>query len=239
MNKKSKEVLLAAMLSGSAVFTSQAQVTIFSENFDPLSGAGNVSVNGDVFGDTTSFSGTVVSGVGVGGTAAIQEVLNAASGSAGYSGANVLYGNGSLSGNTSSSFSDYTLSFDAKANAGSLALNLQSWAGNGYATYQGQMSTIPVVPGYGNDLGLTPGYTHYSLNLGNASIFPTEGSFQPNGGTILITFQLDGGGATPYTDTLDVDNLTLTMAEPVPEPSSLALCALGGLGAFGFLRRRK
>ncbi|HMD55385.1 MAG TPA: PEP-CTERM sorting domain-containing protein, partial [Phycisphaerae bacterium] len=59
---------------------------------------------------------------------------------------------------------------------------------------------------------------------------------QPNGGTILITFQLDGGGATPYTDTLDIDNLTLTM---VPEPSSLALCALGGLGAFVVLRQRK
>jgi hypothetical protein len=235
-NKITKNVLLAAMLLGSAVFTSQAQVAIFYENFDPLSAAGNVSTNGDFFGDTTSFSGAVVSGIGVGGTGAIQLVLNAASGSDGYSGANVEYGNGSLGGNTSSSLSDYTLSFYAQANAGTLALILQSWQSNGYGTYQGQLNTYPVPPGYGNDLTLNPTYTLYSLNLGNTSIFQSEEGFQPNGGTILITFQLDGGGPTPYTDTLDISDLSLTM---VPEPSSLALCALGGLGAFAVLRQRK
>jgi hypothetical protein len=236
-NKTTKNVLLAAMLLGGAAITAQAQVSIFNENFDPLSGAGAVSVNGDVFGDTTSFSGAVVSGVGVGGTAAIQEVLNAASGSAGYSGANVEYGNGSLSGNTSSSLGDYTLSFDARANAGSLRLNLQSWALNGYVNYTGQISTAPDNPGYGNDLTLNPAYTHYSLNLGNTSIFQSSvGGFQITGGTLMITFQLDGGGATPYTDTLDIDNLALTM---VPEPVSATLCALGGLAAFAFLRQRR
>jgi hypothetical protein len=236
-NKTTKIILFAAMLLGGVAFTAQAQVSIFNENFDPLSAAGAVSVNGDFFGDTSSFSGAVVSGVGVGGTAAIQEVLNAASGTAGYSGANVEYGNGSLSGNTSSSLSDYTLSFDARANAGSLRLNLQSWALNGYANYTGQLSTAPDNPGYGNDLTLNPAYTHYSLNLGNTSIFQSSvGGFQITGGTLMITFQLDGGGATPYTDTLDIDNLTLTM---VPEPVSAVLCALGGLAAFAFLRRRK
>jgi len=236
-NKTTKILLFAAVLLGGAALTAQAQVSIFNENFDPLSAAGAVSVNGDFFGDTTSFSGAVVSGVGVGGTAAIQEVLNAASGSAGYSGANVEYGNGSLSGNTSSSLSDYTLSFDARANAGSLRLNLQSWALNGYVNYTGQLSTAPDNPGYGNDLTLNPAYTHYSLNLGNTSIFQSSvGGFQITGGTLMITFQLDGGGATPYTDTLDIDNLALTM---VPEPVSATLCALGGLAAFAFLRRRR
>lgn len=236
-NKTTKSVLLGAVLLCSVTFTSQAQVTIFSENFDPLSAAGAVSTNGDFFGDTTSFSGGIVSGAGPGGTPALQEVLNAASGSAGYSGANVEYGNGSLSGNTSTSLSAYTLSFDAEANAGSLRLNLQSWQLNGYITYQGQMSTAPDSPGYGNDLTLNPTYTHYSLNLGNTSIFQsTTDGFQPNGGTILITFQLDGGGPTPYTDTLNIDNLALTM---VPEPASVTLCAVGGLAAFAFLCRRK
>ena len=236
-NRSSKNVLLAAMLLGSAAFTSQAQVTIFSENFDPLSAAGAVSINGDFFGDTTSFSGAVVSGVGMGGTAAIQEVLNAASGTAGYSGANVEYGNGSLGGNTSSSLGDYTLSFDAKANGGSVRLNLQSWQLNGYVNYQGQMSTAPDNPGYGNDLALNSTFTHYSLNLGNTSIFQSSvGGFQITGGTLLITFQLDGGGPTPYTDTLDIDNLALTM---VPEPASIALCAIGGLAGFALLRYRK
>jgi hypothetical protein len=243
-DKITKNVLLTAMLLGGAAFTSQAQVTIFSENFNtaaPFPDGSSLINNGDTFGDTTSFSYGQVSGAGVGGNGAAQLVLNAASGSDGYSGASVVWassGGSLLSGNTSANLSDYTLSFYAKANAGSLALNLQSWSGE-YATYQGQMSTIPVVPGYGNDLSLTPGYTLYSLNLGNTSIFPTEGSFQPNGGAMQVTFQLDGGGATPYSDTLDISDLTLTMAAPVPEPSSLALCALSGLGALGFLRRRQ
>jgi MYXO-CTERM domain-containing protein len=236
--KTSQTVQLAVVLFCSVAFASRAQITIFSENFDPLSATGAVTTNGDFFGDTTSFSGAVVSGAGVGGTAAIQEVLNAAGGSAGYSGANVEYGNGSLSGNTSSSLGDYTLSFDARANGGSLRLNIQSWQLNGYGNYQGQMSTAPASPGYGNDLTLYPAYTHYSLNLGNASIFqdPGSGSFQITGGTLMITFQLDGGGPTPYTDTLDIDNLALTMA---PEPASVTFCALGGLVALGFLRRRR
>jgi len=232
-----KNTIMCLGVAAVALFitpSTKAQVIIFNEDFDPLSAAGAVSVNGDFFGDTTSFSGAVVSGIGVGGTAGIQEVLNAASGSDGYSGANVTYGNGSLSGNTSSSLSDYTLSFDAEANAGTLRLNLQSWAGNGYVTYQGQMSTAPDVPGYGNDLTLYPTYTHYSLNLGNSSVFQSYlDGFQITGGTILITFQLDGSGPTPYTDTLNIDNLELTM---VPEPSALALLAVGSAGIFGWRR---
>jgi len=239
-NKTTKNVLLAAMLLGSAVFTSQAQVTIFNENFNtssPFPDGSSLINNGDTFGDTTSFSYGVVSGAGVGGNGAVQLVLNAASGSDGYSGASVVWASAyspPLSGNTLSSLSDYTLSFYAQANAGSLALFLQSWTAE-YGSYQGQLSTYPGV-GYGNDLALNPTYTLYSLNLGNASIFQSNSGFQPNGGTIQITFQLDGGGPTPYSDTLDISDLQLTM---VPEPAPVTLCSLGGLAVFALLRRRK
>jgi hypothetical protein len=236
-NKTTKNVLLAAMLLGGTVITSHAQITIFSEEFNsgpPFPDGSTLTANGDVFGDTTSESYGVVSGIGEGGNGAVQLVLNAASGSDGYSGANVIYANGSLSGNTLGNLSDYTLSFYAQANAGSLALILQSWSGN-FATYQGQLNTYPGV-GYGNDLALNPTYTLFSLNLGNPSTFQSGAGFQADGGSIEITFQLDGGGPTPYSDTLDISDLSLTM---VPEPSSPALCALGGLGVFGFLRRRK
>ena len=90
MTVMTKKTLMCLGIAAAALFiipSTKAQVTIFSENFDPLSAAGAVSVNGDFFGDTTSFSGAAVSGIGVGGTAGIEEVLNAASGSAGYSGA--------------------------------------------------------------------------------------------------------------------------------------------------------
>jgi hypothetical protein len=72
------------------------------------------------------------------------------------------------------------------------------------------------------------------LNLGNSSVFQSYlDGFQITGGTILITFQLDGSGPTPYTDTLNIDNLELTM---VPEPSALALLAVGSAGIFGWRR---
>ena len=65
------------------------------------------------------------------------------------------------------------------ANAGTLRLNIQSWSDNLYVNYTGQLSTAPDDPGYGNDLTLSPTFTHYSLNLGNASIFQSSvGGFQ-------------------------------------------------------------
>ena len=80
-----------------------------------------------------------------------------------------------------------------------------------------------------------PPITHYSLNLGNASIFQSSlDGFQITGGTILITFQLDGSGPTPYTDTLDIDNLELTM---VPEPATFALAGLGAAALLVFRRK--
>jgi hypothetical protein len=242
--RKGRAMLSVAALSVVALGVAQARasVIIFNENFataPPFPDGSTLGFNGDEFGDTTSETwGQVAPNAGyTTGQGALQLVLNAASGSDGYSGASVVWessGSSSLSGNTSANLSDYTLSFYAKDNAGTLALLLQSWSGD-YVTYQGQLTTYPQPPGYGNDLTLSSSYVYYSLNLGNASMFASEDGFQPNGGAMQITFQLDGGGSTPYTDTLDISDLELTM---VPEPASPILCALGGLAAVAFHRRR-
>lgn len=197
----------------------QAQITVFSENFDPLSSAGNVQY-GYSFGDATGYSVGIVSGVGVGGTAGLQIQLIAASGATnGYAGVAGQYQNGSLSANTSLHPSDYTLSFDAKANGGSLLVQVQTWDAQHFGgTFDGTLSTP-------SDLALSSTFQHYSLNLG--SLNGTLSGLGVAGGTYQLNLQFDAGGPTPYTDTLVIDNLMLTMA---PEPSGLALLALGALG---------
>jgi hypothetical protein len=227
-----------AMLAGS---TAVAQVYIINESFDPTLSAGANFAHYGPGGDGTSGSNGIVPNAGTGGAGdnAWQIVLTAAAGgSAGYAYYGAQYQNGGISGNTSANLSDYTLSFDAEANAGSLNLQLQSWTGAGFGgTQTGTLNTAPSSPGYGNDLVLNPTYTHYSLNLGNTSIFQGNSGFIPNGGTIQIAFQLNGpgAGASGYTETLNVDNLQLVM---VPEPASIALCGLGLAAGITFLRRR-
>lgn len=217
-----------------------AQVTILSQNFDSgLSGSENLS--GYHGGDITSSSYAVTAGVGVGGTPAIQEV-NGTAGNAGngYGYAAVQLQEQVVSGNTSLNLSDYTLSFDAESTAGSLNMQIQSWAGQNFGGgLTGTLNTAPASPGYGNDLSLSGSYVHYSLNLGNSTIFPNVGTFNPTGGTWQIAWQLNGGGnGNPASLTMNIDNVVLTMATPVPEPSILALAGLGAMGGLLLFRRR-
>jgi hypothetical protein len=190
-----------------------SQVIIIGENSNglSLSTPGATYGLGYDFGDTTSASVNFVSGAGTNGSGAFQVVNNAASGSDGYSGAGADISDGSVTGNTSQNLGDYTLSFWANANAGSLLVQLSSWSQSGFAGTQALLSTAPQPAGYGNDLTLNPGYTYYSLNLGNAAIWNGNTSFAPNDPSLQITFQLDGGGPTPYTDTLNIDGLSLVM----------------------------
>jgi len=229
-----KITLGALALSALAGLSSQAQFYIINENFDNgLSpGAGFSQYYG---GDTTSYFNNVVAGVGVGGTGGWEITSTAAAGgSAGYSYMGAQYQNGGVSGNTSTHLSDYTLSFDAMATGGSLNIQIQTWNGAGFSGgMSGTLNTAPASPGYGNDQTLHNTWTHYSLNLGDTSIFQGNSGVNLAGGTFQIAMQLNGGGPTPYSNTLYVDNFMLTM---VPEPSSLALC---GLGALAFFLRRK
>lgn len=148
----------AALLVGLAA-TAQAQVTIFSENFDPLT-PGRVVQDGYNFGDTTAHSSGVVSGAGVGGTAGWRTVNTASSGANGFSGVGGQYQDNAASGNTSFNKSDYTLSFDARATGGSVSIQFQTWDGPGFGgTFNGTLSTA-------SDLSLSGSFTHFDINLG-------------------------------------------------------------------------
>ncbi len=218
-----------------------AQVTIFSQNFD--SGlSGSESLSGYHGGDITSSSSSIVAGVGTGGSAGLEEVNGTAGNTGnGYGYAAVQLQEHIVTGNTSANLSDYTLSFDALATSGaSLNLQLQTWPlANFGGTQSGTLSTAPANPGFGNDLTLNSSYTHYTLNLGNSTIFPASTGFNPLGGTWQIAFQLNGGGnGNPANLTMDIDNVMLTMVSPVPEPSSIALGATGALLGLIFIRRK-
>lgn len=213
-----------------------AQVNIFTQNFD--SGlSGSESLSGYKFGDSVTFTYGIVAGVGTGGSAGVELVNNTANNGNGYAGAALQLQERSLTGNTSISLGDYTLSFDAKATAGSLQIQIQSWPlANFGGTMTGTLNTAPASPGYGNDQTLSSTYTHYSLNLGNASVFADPGTFLPTGATWQIAFQLNGGAnGSPSQLTLDLDNIAVIM---VPEPATFALAGLAMAALLVFRRRQ-
>jgi PEP-CTERM motif len=236
MKKITKWILFMAMTA--AAGNLMADTTVLSQNFD--SGlSGSEALSGYHGGDITASIYGIVAGDGVGGTSALV-MTNTTVGNAGngYGYGAVQLQETGLSGNTSMNLSDYTLSFDAESTAGgSLNLQLQSFSGPGISGTVNTLNTAPANPGYGNDLTLNPTYTHYSLNLGDTSIFQGNDGFVPTSANWQIAFQLNGGGnGNPSSLTFDVDNVMLTM---VPEPSSLALFAMGAMGGLLALRLRK
>jgi len=204
--------------------STMAQVTIFSDNLDSLSG----NTPGYSFGDAINFSHTYVAGAGVGGSVGAR-ILSDFGGTNGYGGVAYQYQNGNVTGNGSGNLADYTLSFDAAVNKanGGFALIVQNWSGTFFSGSFSQ-STYP------SEITLaTPNvFQHFSINLGafNAGAIPTGQTWQ-------IAWQMDefayGGPGTGYQ--LIIDNVKVTM---VPEPSILALSVLGA-ASLAVLHRRK
>jgi hypothetical protein len=235
-NKTPKNVLLAAVLLCGTVFTSRAQITIFSDNLNsqPLGPA-----PGYFYGAAANVSHSYVAGVGVGGSEAgvLQTDFTA---TPNYGGAAFQYQNTVASGNTSANLSDYTLSFDAEVNAanGGFQLDVQSFAGPGITGISGEGIISPNI-----QLGTANVFQHLSYNLGQLLLSPGGNPNLPVGTApdwqiaFIIGPQPSGPWGLPSTgDQLIIDNIQLTM---VPEPASLTVCAMGGLAAFAFLRRRK
>jgi len=235
-NKTNKNVLLAAVLLCGTAFASHAQVTIFSDNLDarPLGGG-----PGYAYGDSVNASYGYVAGVGVGGSQAlvVKTDISGANGYSGTFGQFQIYG---VSGNTSANLSDYTLSFDAEVNmaGGGIDMTLQTIPATGPADGESDPSS-PFYPASANV------FQHFAINLSSmmanagfglgAGAVPTDPNWQ-----LAFGIEEGHGWANPSTgDQVIIDNIQLTMVEPVPEPASSSFCVMGGVAALAFLRRRK
>ena len=185
-----------------AVSPGRAQVTIFSETFDPLSGA--AAHLGWTSGDAaTNSSVAVTSSAGVSGSAAMKVTANCPTFGNGYStvGAQyVVY----PTANTSANPADYTLSFDAATTGGNFGVELQVWS----ALYFGGSQVADV----SSPNTFSPGtnFVHYSFNLGNFS--GTDSGVGPGGKTWQFNFAFNGTGSSPYTNYFYLDNIVMTMA---------------------------
>lgn len=139
---------------------------------------------------------------------------------------------GAVTGNSSSSLGDYVLSFDLyqtgiTSETAVARLRIEGWANVGFAGAQ-------TASGEGNlDIPADGVWTHYDLNLGDT--LPV-GTFDPTSATWQLIFNpkaWEVGGPGSYV--LLIDNVGLSLASPIPEPSAFA--ALVGLG-LAVTRRR-
>lgn len=90
------------------------------------------------------------------------------------------------------------------------------------------------------DLGFSgPGgfFTDSAYYLGADPVFQ---NIPHTGSTATFTFQIEGPGIQPLSDeSWAMDNLRVSVTQPIPEPSILTMFSLGVLGLFGFAWRQR
>jgi hypothetical protein len=220
MKRNLRILPLLAAFSGLAT-VGHSDTNVFSENFESQSPGVWASVyNYDGHGNPTA---NIVAGAGVSGSQTL-EFTRTTYGSDNFG---VNSGTYAISGNTSTSLSDYIVSFDMALGSGSVSdnfnLDFLIYGGGGGQDF----STWGNLPTPG------AGFKHYSANMGTLGTMWTGNPLVPTAST--WTFSVGKyGGSTVGTADVYIDNIRVTM---VPEPSTFALCGLAaGLGLM--LRRR-
>lgn len=233
MKKNIKTIAVVAALSGFVVAT-HADTVVWSQNFDSLS-TGAYGAHTTDFGGSAHPTNTIVT-PGDGGIGNAMSVTFFTT-----NGITVNFQTATLatapSGATSSSLSDYVLSFDMaiegvdiSAGYGGLQVSLQGNDGGIFGV--GEVSPFIIPPG--GTAG--SGYQHYSYNLstftassGGALNLSTASTLAFGIGVVAY-----GNGMDASPETFLVDNIQVTM---IPEPTSLALMGCGA--ALFFVRRSK
>ncbi len=223
-----KSMSLVAALSGLSL-TSQAQLVVWSQNFDSLTlGAyGNTT---DFVNDPTTpaLPANNIVAPGNGGGQAMALTFNALGGTTvNLQAATPTY---AASGNTSANLADYTLSFDMAIQGVDISTGyggLQISVQNGGGIF-GPSAVSPFVTPAAGTAG--SGYQLYSFNLGTftGSLNPTSANLAFGIGVVAY-----GNNMTASPETLLVDNIQITM---VPEPGTFAIIT-GGLGLLAGWRR--
>ena len=198
-----------------AGFSASADVTLIDQTFDSAFAANQSFAYGYFGGDITNSTYGVATNAGTASTSALEMTNGAAALGNGYGYAAVVYQESGITANTNLNPAAYTLSFDARTSvANANGLEVRVIDGNGHL-----LDTAPNPPGYGNDRSLSTTYTHFTLNLGDSSVFQTDSGFSPTTALWQILFQNNaGGGGNPPAWTIDIDNIEVTMAGNAPPP---------------------
>lgn len=210
-------LVVTGLLTG---FSASADVVLFDQTFDSPFGPTQGFAYSYSGGDITNSTYGVATNVGVSGTSAIEMTNAAAALGNGFGYAAVVYQETAVSGNTNANPAAYTLSFDARTSvANANGLEVRVIDANGHL-----LDTAPNPPGYGNDRILTTNYTHFTLNLGDLSVFQTDSGFSPSTALWQILFQNNaGGGGNPPAWKIDIDNIQVTMAGNAPPPPPVTM----------------
>jgi len=195
--------------------SASADVILFDQTFDVPFGPTQGFAYGYSGGDINSSTYGVATNAGTAGTSALVMTNTAAALGNGYGYAAVVYQETAVTGNTNANPAAYTLSFDARTSvANANGLEVRVIDGNGHT-----LDTAPNPPGYGNDRALSTTNIHFTLNLGNTSVFQTDTGFIPTTAVWQILFQNNaGGGGNPAAWNIDIDNIEVTMSGTAPPP---------------------
>lgn len=217
---------IALALLSALASNAQAQVVVFSGFDQSVGNPASGSPLGWVVGDASNVTMAYVDGAGAGGSQAVVITTDFTGG--GFGIAEYEYRNMSVSGNTSANVSDYTLSFDAAVNVANAGVWLVvSTLHNGSP---GDLSSYLMISNPNT-------FEHFTLNLASDFVGGFPGTFDPLSEWWQLDFNMmsQDFGDPSTGNQLIISNLELTM---VPEPSSLALCALSAVMGLTFLRRR-
>jgi len=148
----------------------------------------------------------------------------------------------SYAGGTENALSDLTLSFDVNISGNDLPMTdpVTVW----FDQYPGGTKTFDA--SWGGDITDTdaidgaPGWYAVSFTLDQLTPSGTSGAYDPNFG-FQIAFDGSVGLLAGANGQLEFDNIVLTANNPLPapEPTTIALLTLGGLGALVGIRRRR
>jgi glucuronoarabinoxylan endo-1,4-beta-xylanase len=216
MKSRYQMAALAIVLGG---FTATAQTTIFDENFDG-GYTGAFSTSSYSGGSPTGCTNYVLASGG-NPNGCWQETMTPTTINDCYAGQVQLK---TVSGNTDPNPWDYVVSFDAKGSqVASIQFSIQTWPGNYFG------GSGPVINATVSDpLTAANTWQTFSVNLGSIT------TASPTGATWQLEFQINAWqwGGPGNTDTLTIDNITLTQCScygnPVVLTSSVNPSTYGG-----------